>query len=169
VSCLIGLIQPVFVVRWLEPQLADLRRIDRELTEAVAVHGGPIVYVAIVPLDTTPPDDEMRAEFSRTMSDVLRRCDTMHFVMEGQGFKQAILRSALATIFLISRSQRSKVFVHSTLEDALIAANDRASKNSKFSPSSMMRQADEAGLVTASKAITSDFNELKEAYRRKAK
>jgi hypothetical protein len=144
---IVRFLRPVFFVRWKEPRVADLGRVQSELDAAAELSGGPVIYVAIVPADCSPPDDRTRERFSSTMQDVLVRCETMHFVMEGEGFKNAILRTSLATILLV-RGQRTKVFVHKTLVAALNSANDLASKRNKFVVPSMIRQAHDEGLAT---------------------
>jgi hypothetical protein len=146
-------LRPVFFVRWKAATMQDIPTIDRELDAAYKANGGPIIYVAILPEDATPPDDKTRAEFIKTMQDVLTRCETMHFVMEGQGFKHAVLRTSVATILLV-RGQRTKVFVHTNLEEALAKAADKASAKLKFSPAVIMRQAKEAELVTVARAAS---------------
>jgi hypothetical protein len=146
-SCAIRFIRPVFFVRWDTPTKHDLPRIQVQLEEAYKENEGPVVYVAIVPDGSSPPDDDLRAEFIGRMAEVLDRCDTMHFVIEGEGFKHAVVRTSLATILLV-RGQRTKVFVHRSLDDALTAA----AKKMRFSAAAITRHAREAGLVTSSEA-----------------
>ncbi len=144
---IVRFIRPIFFVRWLDPKGSDLEGVQVELEAACGRHGGPVIYVAIVPVECTPPDEKARAGFVATMREVLERCETMHFVMEGQGFKNAILRTSLATVLLV-RGQRAKVSVHNSLEEALTAASKRASKKSQFSVASMVQQARESGIAT---------------------
>ena len=150
-ACVIRFLRPVFFVRWIAATIADIPVIDRELDAACTENGGPVVYVAILPEDATPPDDRTRTELIKTMQDVLSRCESMHFVVEGSGFKHAVLRTSMATILLV-RGQRAKVFVHTKLEDALSSASNRASPKLKFSASLILRQAGESGLVTTPSA-----------------
>jgi hypothetical protein len=147
VSCAIELVPPVFFVRWKVPELLDIARLNTRLIEAENTLGRPVFFVAIVPEDCKPPDDRMRQAFADTMEDVLRHCRTMHFVMEGEGFKHSILRNALATVLLI-RGQRNRIFVHRSLGEALIIANQQASTKEKFDIGSVTRKATAAGLIT---------------------
>jgi hypothetical protein len=148
VSCVIQVIRPVFFVRWLKPQLADLALLSTRLEQAHEANRSPVIYVAIIPEDCSAPNDVMRKRFADTMVEVLGHCQTMHFVMEGQGFKSAILRSALAAVLLV-RGQRNKVFVHKTLDEALNAARDLNSSGSpKLDVAGMIKQARLLGIAT---------------------
>lgn len=146
-SCLIELIAPVFFVRWKVPELVDLARVNASLAEAHHALGRPAFFVAIVPGDSQAPDEKMRRAFADTMEEVLTHCRTMHFVMEGEGFKHSILRNALATVLLI-RGQRNRIFVHRSLGEALIIANQQASTKEKFDIASITRKAAAAKLIT---------------------
>jgi hypothetical protein len=146
-SCATGLVPPVFFVRWETPQITDIIRIKTELAKAYDANHGPVIYVTIAPEDSAPPDEAMRKGFVDSMEEVLKYCDTMHFVMEGQGFKHSILRSALATVLLV-RAQRTRTFVHRSLDEALAAANRASTTGLKIDIPSVIRQAMAKGLVT---------------------
>jgi hypothetical protein len=147
VSCAIELVSPVFFVRWKVPELPDIARINTRLVDSHNTLGRPVFFVAIVPEDCKPPDDRMRQAFADTMQDVLDHCRTMHFVMEGEGFKHSILRNALATVLLV-RGQRNRIFVHRSLGEALIIANQQASTKEKFDIGAVTRKAAAANLLT---------------------
>jgi hypothetical protein len=152
VSCLIQLVGSVFFVRWTKPQLSDLGPLANKLEKAHETNGAPVTYVAIVPEDCEPPNDAMRKRFTDTMSEVLSHCQTMHFVMEGHGFRNAILRNALAAVLLV-RGQRNKVFVHRTLEEALTAARNAATtEGTKLDVGTIIRRARQLGIATLTTA-----------------
>jgi hypothetical protein len=141
----------VFFVRWLAPKVTDLPPVVKALSEARDALGTPVVYVAIVPADCEPPDDQLRRAFTIRMDEVLGHCVSMHFVMEGQGFKNSILRNALATVLMV-RGQRNKVFVHRTLEEALIAANGRLDPKFRFDQRVTIQRAESLGVATRGSA-----------------
>jgi hypothetical protein len=147
VSCAIESILPVFFVRWKVPEFSDLARINQSLADAHRTLGRPLFFVAIVPADSQPPDERMRKAFAETMDTVLGHCRTMHFVIEGDGFKHSILRNALAAVLLV-RGQRSRIFVHRSLSEALIMANQTAPVKEKFEVAVITRKAEAANLVT---------------------
>lgn len=145
VSCSIRLIEPIFFVRWASPSMTDIAQVKSRLVQAHEQGGHDLVYVAIVPEDSTPPDEAVRKAFMNAMDEVLTYCQTMHFVMEGQGFKHSILRNALASVLLV-RGQRTKVFVHRTLEEALTMANKRFPSDLQFDVALVARKAVESGV-----------------------
>lgn len=153
-SCIIQLIPPIFFVRWMQPQMADLALLGTRLEQAHEVNQKPVTYIAIIPEDCEPPNEAMRKRFADTMPEVLSHCRTMHFVMEGQGFKSAILRNALAAVLLV-RGQRNKVFVHKTLEEALTAARDLTDPSAeKLDVGTTIKQARQYGIVTSAHATS---------------
>jgi hypothetical protein len=152
-ACQVRFLRPVFFVRWIDPQVGDVRDIERELKTSHERQGGPVIYIAIVPAECKPLDEKVRTAFINRMQEVLERCETMHFVMEGQGFKNAIMRSSLAAVLLV-RGQRTKVFVHKALEDALASALTLASKETQFVIPQILRQARESGVATTPEAAS---------------
>jgi hypothetical protein len=152
VSCTIQLIRPVFFVRWKQPAMSDLALLGNKLEQAHEDNGRPVIYVAIIPEDCEPPNDAMRKRFADTMHEVLSHCRTMHFVMEGQGFKSAILRNALAAVLLV-RGQRNKVFVHKTIEEALMTAQKLTDhEEDNFDVGTMLKQARQYAIATNTRA-----------------
>jgi hypothetical protein len=61
------------------------------------------------------------------------------------------LRNALATVLMV-RGQRNKVFVHRSLEEALIAANGRLDPKFRFDQRVMIQRAQSLGVATKSGA-----------------
>jgi hypothetical protein len=108
----------VHIVRWKEPQLADIVPLVNEVRRAREKHGKPIVGIAIMPTDSAPPSDEARMAMGRSMNDILQSIETVHFVMEGRGFAHSIKRSALSGVLLLG-GKRGRVVVHSKVEEAL--------------------------------------------------
>ena len=111
-------IDGVHIVRWKEPQLADIVPLVMEVRRAREKHGKPIVGIAIMPTDSAPPSDEARTAMGRSMTDILQAIETVHFVMEGRGFAHSIKRSALSGVLLLG-GKRGRIVVHSTVEAAL--------------------------------------------------
>jgi hypothetical protein len=114
----LDVVSNAFVVTWKRPEMNDLRELKRALELARSQHERPMVYVAVIPVDSEPPEDPVRKEMMRTMDGMLEHCSTMHFVLEGTGFKHAMARSALSGILLVS-GRRGRVFVHRTLAEAI--------------------------------------------------
>src|SRR6185295_11393604 len=110
-SYVVTFIRPVFFVRWNAPKGPDVARVASEFFRAHDRFGKRIVYVAIVPDDCEPPDNDVRQAMTRGRDEVLPYCEGMHIVMEGQGFRNAILRNALATMQLFGR-RRDQVQIH---------------------------------------------------------
>lgn len=113
------LVGNLYVVRWVEATLPDVAAVEDEVAAAKAAAGRIQLHgLAIVPITTPPPNDDVRKAMSRSMSKLLDHIETMHTVIEGSGFKHTILRSAMTGIVLVS-GKRGRVFVHSTIDEAL--------------------------------------------------
>jgi hypothetical protein len=69
----------------------------------------------------------VRKAMARSMDDLLAATDSLHFIMEGDGFRHSIGRSALATILLFS-ANRKKVFVHPSVQVALTGFANKLTK-----------------------------------------
>lgn len=133
-ACSTITIDPIFAVRWENPEPQDLRRVDLAVAELHKRLGKPCLYLAIVPADAEAPSNEMRSAMIAGMSGMLEHCESIHFVIEGSGFKHTVLRSALAGILLVA-GRRGRVFVHTTVQDALQAV----AAHVKLEPSSILR------------------------------
>jgi hypothetical protein len=140
-------VRPVFIIRWQSPRMADVPRVTSEFNRAYNEVGQPIPYIAIVPTDCDPPEETTRKLMIKGRDEVLDRCASMHIVMEGEGFRHAILRNALAAMHLFG-NKREKVGVHRTLDEALDDALKRAPEELKFDKRAVLSKATVAGIVT---------------------
>ena len=116
VSAIIG---NVFAVRWDGPTAADVEQMDAEVAAfkrgVSKMHG-----LAVVPEDTPPPDDATRKAMGRSMKTLLDHLETMHTVIEGDGFKHTILRSVMTGVTLVG-GKRGRVFTYATIPEAIVA------------------------------------------------
>lgn len=133
-ACSTLTIEPVYVVRWDKPELQDLRRIDFAIAELHKQLGKPCVYLAIVPENAETPSNEVRSAMIAGMTPLLEHCESIHFVIEGAGFKHTVLRSALAGILLVA-GRRGRVFVHTSAQEAVHAFSAQI----RAEPSSLLR------------------------------
>jgi hypothetical protein len=133
-SCTTATVESVYAVRWDKPEPADLRRINMDVADLHKKLGRPCIYLAIVPEGAETPSNEMRSSMISTMETMLKHCDSIHFVIEGSGFKHTVLRSALAGILLVA-GRRGRVFVHTTAQDAIQAFASQI----RSDPSSLLR------------------------------
>ena len=146
--------RPVFLVRWTAPRLADVPRVMLEFERAYESFGHPISFIAIVPQDCVPPDDATRKSMSKARDRIIHRCASMHLVMEGEGFRVAILRNALAAMQLFGLN-RNRDKVHRTLEEALEGALRLAPVDMKFDMGAVLVRARATGV--ASPAASGDL------------
>jgi hypothetical protein len=112
------LLDRVHIVRWQKPELADTLPMIRELRQAADRLGKKIIGVSIVPDGVDPPTDDTKSAMAKRMNDVLEVSDSVHFVMEGTGFRPSIMRSALSGMLLVG-GKRGRVFVHKNIDQAL--------------------------------------------------
>lgn len=112
------LIDRVHIVRWQKPELADTLPLVREVRQAAQRVGKNLIGIPIIPEDIEPPTDEARSAMAKRMNEILDVSDSVHFVVEGTGFKPSILRSALSGILLVG-GKRGRVLVHRNIDQAL--------------------------------------------------
>jgi hypothetical protein len=112
------LLDRVHIVRWQKPELADTLPLVREVRQAAERLGKNLIGIPIVPEDIEPPTDEARAAMAKRMNEILEVSDSVHFVVEGTGFRPSILRSALSGILLVG-GKRGRVLVHKNIDQAL--------------------------------------------------
>jgi hypothetical protein len=112
------LIDRVHILRWTDPQLGDVARLVLEIEQARTKVGAPLFGIAIAPVDCPPPSDEVRAAMGKRLKDILEAAESLHFVVEGAGFKSAAVRGIMTAMTMFT-SARGKFFIHSTVEDAL--------------------------------------------------
>jgi hypothetical protein len=141
-----ALVGPVFFVRWAMPRLADVPRVAAEFNRAYEKVGESLVYVAIVPEDSPPPDEATRKSMTSGANNVLDRCVSMHLVLEGEGFRHAILRNVVAGMVLLG-GRREKLSISRTIDHALDEALRRAPAEKKFDKQSVLLRASKLGVV----------------------
>jgi hypothetical protein len=75
-------------------------------------------------MDTAPPDSETRKVMSQQLGPLLDFTESIHFVMEGSGFKNSILRSVTTNIILLA-GKRGKISVYKSVDEAFAAMAPR--------------------------------------------
>lgn len=112
---------PLHVVRWTIATAPDARRVVEEVAERRAQHKKGLMHgLAIVGEDVPNPDDQARRAMGESMSQLLEHLETVHVVIEGQGFKNTIMRSAMTGMILIG-GKRGRVHIHGSVSSALVA------------------------------------------------
>lgn len=133
-------VENVFIIRWITPESSDGEAIYSEVSHLSKQTGQKLIYVAVAPVDSPPPPDELRKIMAGNVEKMTQWCSSIHLVFEGKGFTQSMKRTAFASIVLIS-GNRGKMFVH---EDIASVANAMDAKG-KISFARAMRTADELG------------------------
>jgi len=115
------LVGRVYLVRWVDPTVADGIKLLRAVEQAHARVGEKLIYVAIAPSDSPPPPEQLRKVMASHLATMLEHCEVMHLLFEGDGFSQTLKRMALASIVLIS-GMRGRMQVHGTLDHLMASA-----------------------------------------------
>lgn len=108
----------LFVVRWERPSVGDCARYYQELVQASQTQSKPLVGLFIMPENSSAPDDHFKKEQAQLMNKIMQNLSFAIAVFEGTGFAASLKRSALVAILLLS-GQRQKIYVRSTVEEAL--------------------------------------------------
>ncbi len=111
-------LERVYILRWGRSVLAsDIEPIVAEMVKLCKQHG-PIVGIALMPPDLSPPDGEMRKLIGQNMRAALDASESLHYVIEGTGFKSSIMRSVVTNVLMLT-GQRGRISVHGTLDEVV--------------------------------------------------
>jgi hypothetical protein len=117
-TCVKGAVDDIYFVKWIVPQVLDTEGIMDDVRALNRTRGRQVHYVAIIGADVDPPSEDVRASMRRNIDELLRYCASVHLVIEGKGFRRAMVRSIGTGIFLLSKN-RGRTFSHDTVEHAL--------------------------------------------------
>jgi hypothetical protein len=132
----------LYVVRWLEATAPDVRRVEQEAAGFRRGTKQPLHGLAIVGENVPPPDEVTRKTMGESMKTLLDHLETLHVVIEGGGFKNTILRSAMTGVMLLG-GKRGRVFVHGTVSEAIYAISEITNQ----SVDNLNRQLSQANLL----------------------
>lgn len=114
-------VEGLFVVRWgKNPSVPDVEGYARDLADARAKQGRPLVGLFIMPPDSAPPDDTFRKAQAKKLPEIMANLTYAVAVFEGSGFIASLKRSALIAILLLAPKKYS-IHVRSTVEEALLS------------------------------------------------
>jgi hypothetical protein len=133
-----ALIDRVFVMRWGPPDLADAEALLGNCEQAAQGIKQQLIVIMIMPPEVPA--------FGRGAARLLDCCETIHCVIEGDGFKNSIKRSVTTSVLLLS-GKRGKMFVHKTLLEALEALRPRLHEV-KLQSSAIVAAAQVKGLLS---------------------
>lgn len=132
------------VVRWEVATAADARRVVDEVAAFRRRAKQPLHGMAIVGENVPTPDDAARSAMGESMKSLLEHLETIHVVIEGRGFKNTIMRSAMTSMVLLG-GKRGKVHVHGTVSEAVYAISEITDQ----SVENLNRQLRDANLLEA--------------------
>lgn len=116
VSMVIG---NLHLLRWLRaPSVVEVARVTSDVEKLGRRLGVPLVCIGIVPGEVDPPGDDARRRMLADLEKLMRVSESVHFVVEGSGFKHVMLRSVVTGLILVA-GRRGRIFVHLSVEDAL--------------------------------------------------
>jgi hypothetical protein len=111
-------IDRVHILRWGKVVVpADVAPIVEEM-QKLHQKVGPVIGIALMPPQIAPPDDEMRKVIGQNLRPIMNCSESLHYVIEGTGFKSSIIRSVITNVLMLA-GQRRRIGVYSTLDEAL--------------------------------------------------
>jgi hypothetical protein len=120
-----ALIDRLLIVRWGPAEISDVDALLRDSQESCRLLAGrQIITIMIMPPEIPAPEGDVRNAMNRRASDLLECNESLHCVIEGDGFKNSIKRSVTTSVLLLS-GKRGKMAVHKTLQEALEALRPR--------------------------------------------
>jgi hypothetical protein len=90
------------VVRWGTPEPADRAELEAAVPEIRRAAARPLVYVGIMDAETPPLGEPERRLLTGVTQALLPHCGRLAIVVEGRGFRGAIMRSAMTAVSLLS-------------------------------------------------------------------
>lgn len=117
-TCLRGAVDDIYFVKWIVPETSDVAAILEDVATLRETLAKPPKCITIVGSEIDPPGEDVRGAMRKNFDDLLRYCASVHLVVEGKGFRRAMLRNIGTSIFLLSKN-RGRAFAHDTVEQAL--------------------------------------------------
>jgi len=145
-------IEDVLLLRWLAVTRPDVEKVVEWIGKAHNRHGGPVSYIAVVPVDSTPPESDGRRALMDGHQSIADLCTSMRVVILGTGMRQAIVRSISAGIMLAS-GLRGKGF---EIDDRFESAVESVSQVSSPTRNAIMTTALEQGIIKQAELRTSE-------------
>jgi hypothetical protein len=136
----------VFTMRWGPPALGDAEALLEACEQASRSIGKQLILIMLIPPDVPPPEGAVREAFGRCSGRLLDCCETVHCVIEGDGFKSSIKRSVTTSVLVLS-GKRGKMLVHKTFLDALETLRPRL-QELKLLSSAIVAAAQVKGLLS---------------------
>jgi hypothetical protein len=108
------IVDRVLTVAWRAPEHDDLIDVIDVLNRESESMGRRLLYLSVIG-PRALPQGTVRDELVGFYRDVLKYCDSMHVVIEGNEFEQSIKRSAIANVLLIVQG-RGRIFIEDSLD-----------------------------------------------------
>jgi hypothetical protein len=100
----------LFVIRWTDLDLADLERASFAIRAANA-EVGALVYVTIVAASARIPNRAERAALDRFAEENRRFLDSVYLVLQGDGLRHTLQRTAMAGIRMLGLRKKLELMV----------------------------------------------------------
>lgn len=116
----------VLFVRWAEPLHTDFTSLVREVQMQHMANGSKklVAVFTIIPPDMSLPDEQFRKTSASSMTQIATYVENFVAVLEGQGLKYSVMRSAASLMSTVSNlSSRSHVV--SSVEEGLTRIGDK--------------------------------------------
>jgi hypothetical protein len=133
----------VLIVRWLgavEP--GDFTDIVHESGRYATQTGSKILHLSIQSPTHPPLSTEVRSEAIRVMSTAFKYYESLHNVIESQGFTASVIRSVVLAISMAT-GLRGKVFIYTTLDEAF----EDVARRAAMTKIDLVARARDAGIV----------------------
>jgi hypothetical protein len=114
-----GVVGRLFIVRWSVFRLIDLTDVRAQIAKVRRMGGRRLVYLSLIPASPrtfSRPEEEALAGFLRDL--LLNDCESIHHVIDGQGFVTSARRS-IVTNMALSTTNPGAFQTYGTLEDAV--------------------------------------------------
>ena len=117
----------LLVVRVREPSPQLIREVISAAAELHAARGEQAVFVAIIGVESTPPDAKTREQAKHIFDELFAHVQELRIVHPGTGLRLTILRSITATMTLIAGMRGHPFFADRNISDLLSALVQRHS------------------------------------------
>jgi hypothetical protein len=124
----------------------EVDRIVTEARESARSAGKRVVYCGVNAPGVELPDAEMRAYIMKRAYDLLEHASSLEIVMEGDGIKSSLLRTAVRGMITLGRTRRpgpARAFIHADVRSAI----ERTKAQLSLSPDEVERRLRDVGIV----------------------
>ena len=132
----------IIAIRWRSFEVGDLERARTEIAKLRWASAEPLIYLSLIPADTRTFTKDERERLLAFVTDLFSDCESVHHVIDGDGFVSSARRS-IVTNLALATARPSAFHTYATLEEAMTSISRFVS----IPAADLLREATEKGVA----------------------